>query len=120
MAKKLKKPAPVSYANLRAVAFRPPGKRSPHWYWRVRVAGTQEDCWTGRASRDDVGTIMRALVSRGKNQTRKVLNADRCQTIDDLLDFYIGHLGELHTINEPTLKLYRSMRRAMKRMSSPA
>lgn len=114
MAKKLKKPAPISYANLRAVAFRPPGKRSPHWYWRIRVAGTQEDCWTGRASADDVGTIMRALVSRGKNQSRKALNADRCQTIDDLLDFYIGHLGGLQTINEPTLKLYRSMRRAMK------
>ena len=113
MARKPKKPAPVHFANLQATVVRPPGKTSPHWYWRIRVAGTKQDVWTGRASRDAIGTMMRDLVKRGVNEAKDT-GASPCETVDDLLDYYLGHLQGLPTMNESTLKLYRSMKRALK------
>ena len=113
MARKLKKPAPVHFANLQATVVRPPGKRSPHWYWRIRIAGTKQDVWTGRASGDGIGTLMRDIVKRGVNAPADT-GGSQCQSVDDLLDFYLGHLKGLPTMNEPTLKLYRSMKRAVK------
>ena len=110
-----RKPKPQSYENLRAYADRPPGKRDARWYWRVRVEDTSESVWTGRATPSGIGDILRELVRKGENHPAGKPRAEECRTLDDLLDFYIGELSGRADINEPTLVLYRSMRRAINR-----
>lgn len=110
-----RKPKPQSYENLRAYADRPPGKRDPNWYWRVRVEDTGESEWTGRATSSGIGDVLRELVRKGENHPTGRPRAEECRTLDDLLDFYIGELSGRADINPPTLTLYRSMRRAINR-----
>lgn len=89
---------PAKGPTLHATPIRPPGPRSPGWYWRVVVyeAGAERTVWTGRGTVDEVNAALWQLVGRGGHIHRAEPEAEAVEvrTVADLLGYWRGHLAE--------------------------
>lgn len=109
---------PAKGPTLHATPIRPPGPRSPGWYWRVVVyeAGAERTIWTGRGSPEEVNAQLWQLVGRGEHVHRAEPEPDavEIQTVADLLGYWRGHLRDERADLAPaTVAAYTSHSRVL-------
>jgi integrase len=118
MPRKPTTPDPIEIANVRARAERPPLSSNPgRWWWRARTIGRHgRKVWTGRGTRDEVSAILVGLVANGLPAPADV---ERCDTVEDLLAFWMGDRTTAHEANllrKRTLIAYGTRRGHLKRV----
>lgn len=119
----MKKPKPFDLRpakgpTLHATPIRPPGPRSPGWYWRVVVyeAGQERTVWTGRGDPEEVNAALWQLVGRGEHVHRAEPEPDAVEvkTVADLLGYWRGHLrDERGDLAQATVAAYTSHSRVL-------
>jgi integrase len=85
----MKRPKSFKLKEVLIRPVRPPGKRSPLWYWRATYwqDAREHTLWTGRASRADVSRAVMALLVDGIPQPMPEKSAE---TVRELLSLYLG------------------------------
>lgn len=118
----MKKPRPFEVRPptgpaVHAAPIRPPGKRTPHWYWRCVVyeAGGERTVWTGRGTEDDVRAEVWQLIGRGEHRDAPAAEPEAvtCDTVAELLAYWRGHLLESTELAPRTVQGYISRSRTI-------
>lgn len=87
----MKKPKNFSMGSIRVRSIRGP-KQGNQWYWRAEryEGGGSQTVWTGWATRDDVEKRIASLVAAGAVDEPRQRQADRVETVLDLMEYYVG------------------------------
>ena len=82
-------------------------------YWRARVRGTV--CWTGWATVEEAEKATIETLADGSWNLEESVDAV-VHTVEDVLDFWIGHQEQRADLGEGTLKTYRQRAACLRRV----
>ena len=113
----MRRPKPIEFEELVCRPIRAPSKREPAWYWRAtRRGGDRPTVWTGRGSREDVRALLLRLLADGLPERTDLQPADqRCETVTDLLEFFVGERDGRTDLRPHSKRAVRNSAKRVKR-----
>lgn len=114
------RPKPIPVGPLRVEVVRKPKDAPPGvWYWRaVRYTGGKAEYpWVGTGTRAQAVAAVAELVALGDvERTQKEREAGAIETVEELLEYHVGHLEQMVALGQLAECTLTSRRNAGKRL----